>query len=93
MDVARDQRGQSFGCKVVKHRDGLVVIKLNHQENDLVARWNERSAISFAPDCLKPGDVLLMVNDIGIDSPEGAQGMIWELATSAELLLLVRRET
>ena len=93
VDVGREHEDQPFGCKFAEHPEGLIVKELTSEGNDLVTGWNQRSGITFPLDALKPGDVLLKVNAIGIDCPDGVWGMMFELDTAIDLLLLVKRET
>ena len=93
LDVWREHEDQPFGCKIAKHPEGLIVKELTSEGNDLVTGWNQRCGITFPQDALKPGDVLLKVNAIGIDCPDGVWGMMLELDTAIDLLLLVKRET
>ena len=44
-------------------------------------------------DALQVSDIILKVNDVGVEAPGGCQGMMTELNQSMDLLLLVQRKT
>ena len=49
-------------------------------------------AVTYAVDALRISDIILKVNDVGVEAPGGCQDMMTELKQSMDLLLLIQRQ-
>ena len=58
-----------------------------------MADWNECCRNWFPTDEVRSGDMILRVNDVGVETSGGLQLMVEELKTAMDLLLLVSRRT
>ena len=92
VDIGRDDTEQPVGLNIEQVPDeGLRVGHISPES--VMADWNERCRDCVPTNEVRPGDMILQVNDAGVETPGGIQLMVEELKTAMDLLLLVSRRT
>ena len=92
VDIGRSYPGQPVGLNIEQRPDeGLRVGHISPKS--VMADWNECCRNWFPTDEVRSGDMILRVNDVGVETSGGLQLMVEELKTAMDLLLLVSRRT
>ena len=92
VNIGRDGTEQPVGLSIEQVSDeGLRVGHIFPES--IMADWNERCRGCVPTNEVRPGDIILQVNDARLETPGGFQLMMGELKKATDLLLLVVRRT
>ena len=92
VDIRRSYPEQPVGLNIEQRPDeGLRVRQIFPKS--VIADWNDCCQKWFPTDELRIGDVILRVNDVGVETSGGLQLMVEELKSAKDMLLLVLRQT